>query len=93
MNTFLNTYLPWGIVLVTVVICFYVNIIDAGRRRDSKNAYDHLGSRKLEFCLLVGLLAGALLCYVGLPLPVVWGVALGCVGGLIVGLIRRKHGK
>ena len=93
MEALLNTYLPWGIFVVTIVICFYVNVIDTGRRRESKNPYDHTGSRKLEFCLILGTVAGALVCYAGIPLPIVWGVAIGSVGGLVVGLIRRKQGK
>ena len=93
MESFLNTYLPWGIFAVTIVICFYVNIIDAGRQRDSKNPYEHTNSRKLEFNLIIGTVIGAFICYAGLPIPIVWGIAIGSVGGLVFGLLRRKQGK
>jgi len=93
MEAFLNTYLPWGIFAVAMIICFYINVIDAGRKRESNNPYDHTNSRKLEFCLIIGTVAGALICYAGLPIPVVWGIAIGSACGLAVGLLRRKQGK
>jgi len=93
METFFNTYLPWGIFAITIIICFYVNVIDAGRKRDSKNTYDHLSSRKLELNLIIGTVIGAIACYAGVPLPVAWGIAIGSVCGLLFGLWKRKHGK
>ena len=93
MNAFINTYLPTGILIATVVICFYINIIDTGRRRDSTNPYDHVSDRKLEVCLIIGIILGALACYAGIPLSVLWGMAIGSAVGLAIGLLRRKRGR
>lgn len=93
METIINTYIPWGIIAVCAVICFYINLIDNGRTRESTNPYDHATDRKLEFSLILGILVGVVLCYSVLPLPILWGIALGMVCGLVVGLFRRKHGK
>ena len=93
MKLFFTTYLPWGIFAVTVVICFYQNLIDTNRRRDSQNPYDPTNTRQLEAFLILGTVLGALLCYAFIPIPVVWGVAVGSVFGLLLGYLKRKRNK
>lgn len=93
MEAFLNSYLPWGIFAVTIIICFYINIIDIGKRRESTDPYEHTNSRRLEFHLIIGTVIGYLVCYAGLPLPIPWGAAIGSVCGLVFGLWKRKHRK
>ena len=95
METFLNTYLPWGIVIATVVICFYINIIDTNRQRESKRSENasFMTNKKLEAAVIAGMFVGATLCYLGLPLPLLWGIAIGSAAGLALGLLRRKQGK
>ena len=93
MEAFLNTYLPWGIVIATVVICFYVNIIDTNRQR-SKNTDNasFMANKKLDAAVIAGIFAGATICYLGFPIPHLWGIAVGAAAGLALGLLRRKNG-
>lgn len=93
MEAFINTYLPCGIIAVTVIICFYQNLIDANRRRESENPNNQVNPRQLETFLFLGIVLGVVLCYAFVPIPVVWGVAIGAVFGLTAGLLKRKKSK
>lgn len=90
MDAFLNTYLPWGIIAVTVIICFFQNMIDTARRRESKNPYDQTNTRRLEISIMCGIVIGAVLCYSIIPIPVIWGVAIGGALALILALLKKK---
>lgn len=92
MDAFFNTYLPWGIIAVIMVICFCINYIDVGRSRSSNNPYAY-SPRKFEFIIIICAAIGALLCLSIIPLSILWGVAIGMIAGLVLALYRRKNGK
>lgn len=93
MDTFLNTYLPWGIIAVIIIACFCINFIDAGKKRDSSDPFEHTGFRKFEFTVIVGAAIGAILSYSVIPIPILWGVSAGMAFGFAAAILKRSRDK